>query len=62
MPTADFKDSITEEVFEVFFKAGPIPEKTVNPKTGNQSLRIFSGNVGFTFIGSGFYANDYKGK
>jgi len=62
MPTADFKDNITEEIFEVFFKSGPIPNDTVNPNTGNKADRIFSGNVGFEFKGTGFYATDYKGK
>ena len=62
MPTADYKDTVTEEVFEIFFKTHPIPEKAVNPKTGNESLRIFSGNVGFEFKGTGFYETDYKNK
>lgn len=62
MPTADFQDDITKEVFEVFFRSHPIPETVVNEKTGNNSTRVYSGNVGFEFKGSGFYATDYKGK
>lgn len=62
MPTVDYKDDVTGEVFEEFIKSGKIPEKMKNPKTGNESSRIFSGNLGFEFKGSGFYATDYKGK
>lgn len=62
MPTADFQDDITKEVFEVFFKTHPIPDKTVNEKTNNPASRIYSGNLGFEFKGSGFYETDYKRK
>jgi predicted nucleic acid-binding Zn ribbon protein len=62
MPTADYKDQLTEEVFEMFFNKHPIPETVENPNTGNLSKRIYSGNVGFEFKGTGFYATDYKGK
>lgn len=60
MPTSDFKDNITGEIFEVYFRSHPIPETTKNPNTGNDSTRVYSGNVGFEFKGTGFYETDYK--
>lgn len=62
MPTVDYRDDITGEVFEELIRTQPIPEKIKNPITGNDSSRIYSGNVGFEFVGTGFYATDYKGK
>jgi predicted nucleic acid-binding Zn ribbon protein len=62
MPTADYKDNITEEIFEVYFRNNNIPDTITNEKTGNLSTRIYSGNVGFEFKGSGFYETDYKRK
>lgn len=60
MPLADYKDEITGETFEILIKSGPIPEEVINEKTGNKAKRIFSGNVGFEFKGTGFYETDYK--
>ena len=62
MPIADYKDEQTGEIFEVLIKSGPIPDEVINDKTGNVSKRIFSGNVGFEFKGSGFYETEYKRK
>lgn len=62
MPTSDYKDEITEEVFEMYFSKHPIPEEIVNPKTGNSAKRLFSSTIGFEFKGSGFYETDYKNK
>lgn len=62
MPTVDYKDDITGEIFEEFIRSGEIPEHLKNPNTGNQATRIFSGSLGFEFKGTGFYATDYKGK
>ena len=62
MPTVDYKDDLTGEVFEELIRTQPIPEKIKNPNTGNDSSRIYSGNVGFEFVGTGFYATDYKNK
>jgi predicted nucleic acid-binding Zn ribbon protein len=62
MPIVDYKDSVTGEVFEVLIKSGDIPQQMINEQTGNMSERIFSGNVGFEFKGTGFYETDYKRK
>lgn len=63
MPTVDYKDKITGEVFEVFHRTKDIPDIVINPKTGNESDRIFStGSFGFEFKGPGFYATEYKNK
>lgn len=62
MPIVDYKDEITGDVFEVFVRSGEIPETTINEQTGNQAKRIYSGNVGFEFKGTGFYETDYKKK
>lgn len=62
MPIVDYKDEITEEIFEVLIKSGEIPTQIINERTGNVSKRIFSGNVGFEFKGTGFYHTDYKNK
>jgi len=60
MLIVDYKDSVTGEVFEVYIRSGDIPQEIINDKTGNKSERIFSGNVGFEFKGTGFYETDYK--
>lgn len=61
MALVDYKDTITEEVFEVFVRTKDIPEEVVNPETGNISIRIFSlDSVGFQFKGPGFYETEYK--
>jgi predicted nucleic acid-binding Zn ribbon protein len=61
MALVDYKDTITEEVFEVFVRTKDIPEEVENPETGNISIRIFSlDSVGFQFKGSGFYETEYK--
>jgi predicted nucleic acid-binding Zn ribbon protein len=62
MPTCDFRDEVTGEVFEEYFRSHPIPENIINAATGNNSSRVYSGNVGFEFKGTGFYATDYKNK
>lgn len=62
MPIVDYKDSVTDEVFEVYIRTGEIPEEVMNEKTGNKAVRQYSGNVGFEFKGSGFYETDYKRK
>ena len=63
MPMVDYKDTITEEVFEVFIRSKDIPETVINPETGNESERIFTvGSFGFEFKGPGFYATEYKNK
>ena len=63
MPIVDYKDDVTEEVFEVFIRTKDIPEEIINEKTGNKSKRIYSvGSVGFEFKGPGFYATEYKNK
>lgn len=62
MPIVDYKDSVTGEIFEVLIKSGDIPQEIINDETGNKAERIFSGNVGFEFKGSGFYETDYKRK
>lgn len=62
MPIVDYKDSVTGEIFEVLIKSGDIPQEIINEETGNKSERIFSGNVGFEFKGTGFYETDYKRK
>lgn len=62
MPIVDYKDSVTGEVFEVYIRSGDIPQEIINDKTRNKSERIFSGNVGFEFKGTGFYETDYKRK
>lgn len=61
MALVDYKDTITEEVFEVFVRTKDIPEEVLNPETGNVSTRIFSlDSVGFKFKGPGFYETEYK--
>lgn len=60
MPIADYQDTVTNEIFEVFFKSSNIPDEVINDKTGNVSKKIISRPIGFKFIGSGFYVNDYK--
>lgn len=60
MPIADYKDEQTGEIFELLIKSGPIPEEVINEKTGNKAVRVYSGNVGFEFKGTGFYETDYK--
>lgn len=62
MPTSDYQDEITQEIFEEYFSKRPIPETIINKKTGNVAKRIYSGNVGFEFKGTGFYQTDYKNK
>lgn len=62
MPTSDYQDSVTNEVFEMYFPKHPIPETVENPNTGNVSKRILTSNVGFEFKGTGFYETDYKRK
>lgn len=62
MPIVDYKDNITGEVFEVYLRSNDIPETIVNENTGNEATRLYSGNVGFEFKGSGFYETDYKRK
>lgn len=62
MPLIDYKDEITGDVFEVLIRTSDVPEKIKNPDTGNDSVRIYSGHVGFEFKGSGFYQTDYKNK
>ena len=63
MPTSDYKDNDTGEVFEMYFRTREIPETVINPKTGNTSTRILTtGSIGFEFKGPGFYATEYKNK
>lgn len=62
MPTVDYKDEKTGEIFEVYLRSNEIPESIINEKTGNISHRIYTGNVGFEFKGPGFYATDYTNK
>ncbi len=62
MPTADYIDTVTNEIFEKFFVSRPIPETVINENTGNEARRIYSGNIGFEFKGTGFYETDYKKK
>lgn len=62
MPIIDYKDDITGDIFEVYFRNHDIFETTINPETGNTATRIYSGNVGFEFKGTGFYETDYKRK
>jgi predicted nucleic acid-binding Zn ribbon protein len=62
MPLVDYKDCETGEIFEVLIKSGDIPQEIINEETGNKSERIFSGNIGFKFKGTGFYETDYKRK
>jgi predicted nucleic acid-binding Zn ribbon protein len=63
MAIVDYKDDVTNEVFEVFIRTKVIPEKVTNEKTGNSATRIYSvGSVGFEFKGPGFYQTEYKNK
>lgn len=63
MPTSDYKDNETGEVFEMYFRTREIPETVINPNTGNESTRILTnGSIGFEFKGPGFYATEYKNK
>ena len=40
MPIADYQDTVTNEIFEVFFKSSNIPDEVINDKTGNVSKKI----------------------
>ena len=63
MAMVDYKDDVTNEVFEMYIRSKDIPETIVNEKTGNQATRIYSvGSFGFEFKGPGFYATEYKDK
>ena len=56
---ADYKDNVTEEVFEMYFKKNSDATETIiNPETGNQATRLMSSGS-FKLVGAGFHCNDY---
>ena len=62
MPTVDYEDEVTGDVFEVFIRSKEIPERIESPE-GNPAKRIFTtGSFGFEFKGPGFYETEYKRK
>lgn len=55
----DYKDTVTGEVFEVFFKKNSDATDTIiNEKTGNVAEKVFSAGS-FKLKGAGFYCNEY---
>lgn len=55
----DYKDDVTGETFEVFFKNNrDVVGVMDNPSTGNTATRQFSGS-NFKLVGAGFHSNDY---
>lgn len=62
MPIVDYIDSVTHEIFEVYYKTSEIPEQIIHEKTNNLATRVYSGKVLPVFKGSGFYETDYKKK
>lgn len=60
MPTYDFKCNKCGKVFEVRVKSDAV----VNcPKCNSADLKkLITGIGGISFIGDGFYVNDYKDK
>jgi len=58
MPLFDFRCKVCGAVVEELVLNGEdMPKKC--PKCGGELERIFSGSVGLSFKGSGFYVNDY---
>lgn len=59
MPIADYRDTVTGEVTEVYFKTRELPDTVISEKTGNICEKVISSPGGFKFKGPGFYATEY---
>jgi putative FmdB family regulatory protein len=58
MPIYEFRCKNCGETFEELYNNGDsLPTKC--PKCGGELVRVYSGSVGLSFKGSGFYVNDY---
>ena len=62
MPIADYKDTVTNEVIEIYFKTREMPETLIHEKTGHLCEKLISSPGGFKFKGPGFYATEYKNR
>jgi putative FmdB family regulatory protein len=58
MPIYEFRCKNCGETFEEIYNySDSLPTKC--PKCGGELVRVYSGSVGLSFKGAGFYVNDY---